>query len=367
MEYRVIGLMSGSSLDGLDIVFTRLEEGKGVWSYTIEASNCYDYDDEWKTALRNAKNLDAYNYMLLHINYGKYVAEKVNQFIAENNLYHRMQLIASHGHTVFHAPELNMTSQLGDGATIAALTGINVVSDLRNMDVALNGQGAPIVPIGEKLLFPNNDLYLNIGGIANLSYKTENNFIAFDVCAANSILNKLAQNTGNEFDEDGKLASTGKIHSALLEKLNTLDYYRQTYPKSLSNDFGWNVVFPIIQSYNLSINDALRTYVEHIVLQIHNSIKELKQRVTQTPEALKLLITGGGAFNKYLIEILKEKLAVINVEILLPDDNVIKYKEALIMALIGVLRWREENTVLASVTGAARDSIGGAVWIGQEA
>ena len=193
MVYNVIGLMSGSSLDGLDIVFTELEETRGVWNYNIKACNCYEYTEEWKNNLFNAKNLDAYNYMLLHINYGKFLAANINQFIEENNLHHQVQLIASHGHTVFHAPDLNMTSQLGDGATIAALTGINVVSDLRNMDVALNGQGAPIVPLGEKLLFPDYDFYLNIGGIANLSFQTKNNFIAFDVCAANSILNKLAQ------------------------------------------------------------------------------------------------------------------------------------------------------------------------------
>lgn len=368
MVYNVIGLMSGSSLDGLDIIFTKLEESKGVWSYSIEASNCYDYNDEWKSALFNAKNLDAYNYILLHVNYGKFLAEKINQFIDENNLHHQVQLISSHGHTVFHAPELNMTAQLGDGATIAALTGINVVSDLRNMDVALHGQGAPIVPLGEKLLFPNYDFYLNIGGIANLSFKKENNFIAFDVCAANSILNMLSKKIGQEYDEDGKLAAAGSINTSLLNTLNALDYYKQAFPKSLSNAFGLNVVYPAVQSHQININDALRTYVEHIAQQVFNSVKILlNDEQSENLNTHKLLVTGGGAFNNFLIEVLKEKLTCLNIDVLLPANNVIKYKEALIMALLGVLRWREENTVLASVTGAIRNSIGGAVWIGQEA
>ncbi len=368
MEYRVIGLMSGSSLDGLDIVFAKLEESKGEWNYLIEVSNCYDYNNEWKTVLGNAKNLDAYNYTLLHINYGKFLAQKINQFIEENNLHHQVQLISSHGHTVFHAPELNMTSQLGDGATIAALTGINVVSDLRNIDVALHGQGAPIVPLGEKLLFPDYDFYLNIGGIANLSFKTEKKFVAFDVCAANSILNMLAKTIGQEFDEDGKSAAAGKINTSLLNTLNALDYYKHAFPKSLSNEFGLNVVHPVIQSQQIDAADALRTYVEHIAHQVLESVKALSgDEQGQYLNNYKLLITGGGALNKFLVEILEKKLAAINVDVLLPEIEVINYKEGLIMALLGVLRWREENTVLASVTGALRNSIGGAVWIGQEA
>jgi anhydro-N-acetylmuramic acid kinase len=367
MIYHVIGLMSGSSLDGLDIIFTELEESRSTWSYTIKAADCYEYDTALKNDLFNARNLSAYNYLLLHTSYGKYLAEKVNQFIAENNLYHQVQLIASHGHTVFHAPEFNMTSQLGDGATLAALTEINVVSDLRNMDVALDGQGAPIVPTGEKLLFSDYNFYLNIGGIANISFQTENNIIAYDVCSANAILNKLAQINNKDFDEDGKCAALGKINTELLHKLNTLDYYQQPFPKSLSNEFGLNVVYLLIQSQKININDALRTYTEHIAEQVSHSIELLLNEAQKNQTAYKLLITGGGAFNTFLIEVLKEKLIAMNVEVFIPEPTVIKYKEALIMALLGVLRWREENTTLSSVTGATRNSIGGAVWIGQEA
>jgi anhydro-N-acetylmuramic acid kinase len=367
MIYHVIGLMSGSSLDGLDIVFTELEESRGTWSYIIKAADCYEYETALKNDLFNAKNLSAYNYMLLHTSYAKHLAKSVNRFIHENNLEHRVQLIASHGHTVFHAPEFNMTSQLGDGATLAALTGINVVSDLRNIDVALNGQGAPIVPMGEKLLFGKYDFYLNIGGIANISFQTENNFIAYDVCSANAILNKLAQENNKDFDEDGNFAAAGKLNISLLNKLNALDYYQQLFPKSLSNDFGLNIVYPLIQLQQINVNDTLRTYTEHVAQQVFNSIQLLLNEVQQNKSTYKLLITGGGAFNTFLIEVLKEKLTAINVQVFIPEPAVAKYKEALIMALLGVLRWREENTALASVTGAIRNSIGGAVWIGQEA
>lgn len=366
MIYKVIGLMSGSSLDGLDIVFAELEENKQLWNYKISASECISYNNEWKQKLLNAKNESALNYLLLNVEYAKWLAKQVNQFIDNNNLHHQVQLIASHGHTVFHAPKQNMTAQLGDGATIAALTGINVVNDLRNMDVALNGQGAPIVPLGEKLLFPGYDFYLNIGGIANISSQQKNNFIAFDVCPANRVLNMLSISEGKEFDEDGNIASSGNLHQELFDKLNELNYYDLPFPKSLSNDFGVDVIFPLIQSFNLSTKDALRTYTEHIAFQISNSIKKILRDDAAT-NSYKLLATGGGAFNKFLMKILQEKLIDLRVSIVLPEKAVVEFKEALVMALLGVLRWREENTVLSSVTGATRSSIGGAVWIGQEA
>jgi len=367
MVYRVIGLMSGSSLDGLDIVFTELEENRGAWTYAIKAAACYAYDDEWKEKLQQAKNLSAADYFLLQAEYGKYLSAQVNKFIEENELYHQVQLIALHGHTVFHEPAQGVTTQLGCGATMAALTGINVVSDLRIMDVALGGQGAPIVPLGEKLLFPGFDFYLNIGGIANLSFQYQNDFIAFDVCPANRILNMLAQKEGKEYDAHGNMAAGGKMISALFDKLNALDYYTLPAPKSLSNNYGTDVVYPLMESYNLNNADALRTYAEHIAYQVQQSVQNLIIEKAAHQTQFKLLVTGGGAFNSYLIKKINENLAISNVEVIIAEDKIVQYKEALIMALLGVLRWREENTVLASVTGASRNSIGGAVWIGQEA
>jgi anhydro-N-acetylmuramic acid kinase len=369
MVYRAIGLMSGSSLDGLDIAFAHFQQHAGKWSYEIKRADCFEYDLAWKKKLQSAIHLNALDYQLLHVAYGHYLGRQVNRFINENNLSFQVQLIASHGHTVFHEPDKKMTAQLGDGASIAAVTGINVVSNLRAMDMALGGQGAPIVPVGEQLLFGEYDFFLNIGGIANISYKQNDHFIAFDVCPANSILNMLSNEAGKDFDDGGAMASKGNIKEQLLKKLNGQDYYSHLYPKSLSNSFGTEIIYPLIKQSGHAIEDALRTYVEHIVQQVGSAVKTLSliNVNTATPENRKLLVTGGGAFHTLLVDRLKHIFSDMHVELIVPAENIIQYKEALIMAFIGVLRWREENNVLASVTGASRNSIGGEVWLGLEA
>jgi anhydro-N-acetylmuramic acid kinase len=256
-----------------------------------------------------------------------------------------------------------MTHQLGEGAAVAAGTKLPVVSDLRSLDVAFGGQGAPIVPLGEKLLFSDYHFFLNIGGIANVSIHKENEIIAFDVCAANRVLNMLAADKNLAYDDGGKMAASGEINNKLLEKLNALDYYFLSPPKSLANSFGTDMVYPLIKDFNLKTEDALCTYAEHISIQIKNSL----QPFSSSTETQKLMITGGGAFNTFLMERLAKNLEEINFEISIPEEEVIIYKEALIMALLGLLRWREQYTVLASVTGASQNSIGGALWLGMEA
>lgn len=365
MLYRVIGIISGSSLDGLDIAFAEFEESHSTWSFEIKAARCKQYNNEWLQKLQGSTSLSASDYLLLHTAYGKYIGEQVNEFVEEFNLHHQVQLIASHGHTTFHAPASAMTAQLGDGAAIAAATEINVVSDLRAMDVAFGGQGAPIVPIGEKLLFNNYSFYLNLGGIANLSFKTNNDYIAFDVCAANRVLNMLAHFEGKDYDEGGSMAASGKVYMPLFTRLNTLSYYSLPHPKSLANDFGTDVVFPLVQAFDISNADKLRTYTEHLVMQIVYSIQKLS--ANNDIRNAKLLVTGGGAFNTFLVQRLSESLHPFKIEVIVPDATIINYKEALIMGLMGILRWREEYNVLQSVTGARRNSINGAVWIGQEA
>jgi anhydro-N-acetylmuramic acid kinase len=367
MVYRVIGLMSGSSLDGLDIAYVHLHETAGKWSYEIIKADCYPYSNEWANKLSTAISLNARDYLLLHTAYGRYIGELVNRFIADNNLQYQVQLIASHGHTTFHIPAQRMTGQLGDGAAIAAVTGINTVTELRAMDLALGGQGAPIVPIGEKILLRDHEFFLNLGGIANLSVNHPEKYVAFDVCPANRVLNMLAEKAGKAYDEGGNMARKGKVDESLLEKLDTLEYYAQPYPKSLANDFGTDVVYPIVENAGLSTEDALRTYVEHICQQVKKAVETLLSHAPSSNGELTLLATGGGALNGFKVERLRELLNDLNVKLVVPGHELVQYKEALVMALIGVLRWREENNVLASVTGAERNSIGGAVWIGQEA
>ncbi len=362
MVYNVIGLMSGSSLDGLDIAFVELSEVRGQWTYIIHAAECTAYETEWKENLRDAVTLNARDYHLLHTAYGHYVGRRVKDFIQRHHLEHRVHFIASHGHTTFHMPERGTTAQLGDGAAIAAVTGLPVISDLRAMDVALGGQGAPIVPIGEKLLFPGYTYWLNLGGIANLSAKAGDVYRAFDVCPANRVLDALAAALGKPYDEDGALAAGGVTDAALLEALNNQPYYQQRFPKSLANDFGADVIIPLIGQYKLSVQGKLRTYTEHIVQQVKLAVEAVP---ADSDEERKLLVTGGGAFNKFLIRQLQTILAPLHITVVVPDAETAAYKEALVMALIGALRWRQQPNVLSSVTGATRDSVNGALWLGE--
>lgn len=360
MIYRVIGLMSGSSMDGLDIAFVEFTEQSGKWQFEIKAVDCKPFDEEWIEKLSSASQASAFRYMSLHSEFGHYLGQKVNEFITENGLDYQVQLIASHGHTVFHEPSMKFTSQLGDGAAIAAETGINVVSDLRALDVALGGQGAPIVPIGDKFLFSEYQYLLNIGGIANLTIYREGIPKAFDIAPANKVLNLLAKQVGEKYDREGKMAAKGNLNTAILEELNALSFYAQPAPKSLNNEFGTDTIYPMIE--NLPTEDALRTYCEHIAIQLIEAIQ--KESLEITPG--KMLVTGGGAHNDFLIHLISQKLAEFGIEVVKPSKEIIDYKEAIIMAFIGALRFRENDTTLASVTGASRNSIGGAMWIGQE-
>lgn len=363
---RVIGLMSGSSLDGLDIACIDFVQTGEHWSFNILHAQTIPYSIEWIHRLSHAHEFDARSYLLLHTSYGRYIGECVNDFLEKYHLNGKeIDLIASHGHTVFHEPWNRMTGQIGDGAAISAETGIAVVSDLRAMDVAYGGQGAPIVPIGEKFLFNEYRLLLNLGGIANMTDQKYQ--IAFDICPANRVLNKLVEEyLHKEYDENGQHAAKGKVNDELLEQLNQLDYYQKIYPKSLSNTFGLEIVYPILTSHPLDIADLLRTYVEHIVHQICRSIEMIIDQNDQDPsdyQDCRMLITGGGAHNQYLFQCLQTRLREkFGIELEYPDRNVVDFKEALIMAWIGLLRVKNKPNVLASVTGAKIDSIGGAFW-----
>jgi anhydro-N-acetylmuramic acid kinase len=365
MVYRAIGIMSGSALEGLDIAFAEFHVSGGAWKYNLQAADCYPYSAEWVERLRKAASLSAPEYLLLHAEYGQYIGRELNRFIEAHQLQYQVQLVASHGHTVFHIPDKNMTAQLGDGAAIAAVTGINVVSDLRAMDLALGGKGAPIVPVGEKLLFGDHNCFLNIGSNVHLTCHTGQQLIAFDICPANKVLNMLAAQAGEVYDEGGKIAAGGQLKPDLLKILNALEYYSMAYPKTLSIDFATDVVFPLVRGIGYSIPDAMRTYVEHIAVQIASSFHQLTNNSKFKIQNPKLFIAGGGANNSFLVSRIRAALEPL--ELTVPDNNIINFKEALVMALIGILRWREENNVFASNTGASRDSIGGAVWIGQEA
>lgn len=354
--------MSGSSLDGLDIVYTLLDENRGAWKFDIQEAECIHYTSELRQELSKASQLDVSAFLKLSTRYGKYIAGEVNAFIARHGLDHKVDFIASHGHTVFHEPANHTTCQIGDGATIAALTGIPVISDLRAMDVALGGQGAPIVPLGDKLLFGSFDYWLNIGGIANITVRNNNDSIlAFDICPANQVLNTLANREGLPMDEEGVLAQQGTLLLDVLEQLNNQDYYKRAAPKSLSNEAAIQLVFPDLLESPHSTKDLLRTANQHIADQVAAAIANHPHN----KETASLLATGGGAFSNYLMALIQEALVPYKVKVVVPYEQVVKFKEALVMALLGALRWREENNVLSGVTGATKDSIGGALWMGR--
>ncbi len=352
-EYYVIGLMSGSSLDGLDIAYCRFLYTNKQWFVELLQSQTVDYSDEWREILSNIENGTALEYARTNVALGEYFGQQVLKFIQQNNI-KRLDFISSHGHTVFHQPQLRLTTQIGNGASIAAICGYPVVCDFRITDMALDGQGAPLVPIGDKMLFSSYDFCLNLGGIANVSFDYQGNRVAFDICFVNIVLNYLAKQLGREYDMNGEIARTGQLDEEMLENLEKLSYYYLPFPKSLGKEWFVGNIKGMIDNFQSSIPDKLHTYTTHVAKQI---VKDLRPHAK--PQA-KILLSGGGAFNAYLVELMRKYAPEWHIE--LPNPDIIMFKEAIIFGFLGVLRWRGENNCLKSVTGAKRDNCGGVVF-----
>ncbi|MBR4157111.1 MAG: anhydro-N-acetylmuramic acid kinase [Bacteroidales bacterium] len=348
-DFKVIGLMSGSSLDGVDIAYVNFSHDNKKWFFQIVEAGNVPYSEYWKEQLISAFNKDKEELKELDKEYGKYLGTITKKFIMKYDM--EPKLIASHGHTIFHRPEEGFTLQIGDGQEIANATGIMTINDFRTEDVEKGGQGAPLVPIGDRHLFAEYPICLNIGGIANVSYEADNQRIAYDICIANQLLNYLAGKLGYDYDNNGNFAKQGKINQELLNILNENPYYNQEAPKSLGREFFENVQHKIIDNSILSVNDLLATATEHIVFQIVNATNNL--------EATKMLITGGGAKNQYLIERIRD---LSKHEIIIPETMIIDYKEALIFAFLAALKLEGKINVLSSVTGASSDSSSGKIW-----
>lgn len=360
-NYHVIGLMSGSSLDGLDIAYCQFQLSAGKWNFKILKTDVVPFTSEWIKEIKNLPVATAKRLWEAHANLGNYFGECVSEFIKNNSLQNKVDFVASHGHTIFHFPEKKFTAQIADGAAIAARVNLRVVCDFRSADIANGGQGTPIVPIGDKFLFADYRFCLNIGGIANISCKTENTIVAFDVCAANQVLNSLANSLGKEYDDEGRIASSGNTDEELLNQLNELKYCSLPYPKSLDNSFSLEAVLPLLDKFQISTEDKMRTVVEHIAVQIAKHIQLIagKEKIDFSANE-KMLLTGGGVFNKFLIERIEAQTKIL---IEVPNDELVKYKEAVVIAFMGVLRMRNEVNVLRTVTGASKDTIGGAVYL----
>jgi anhydro-N-acetylmuramic acid kinase len=348
-KYTLAGIMSGTSLDGLDIAICEIEENEKGYNYKIIKADTLPYSAEQKNKLRSLPYLNVENYFKLHHQFGKFIGKEISAFLKKNSI--SADAIASHGHTVFHQPQKGFTTQIGCGATIAASTGLSTVCDFRSLDVALKGQGAPLVPIGDKLLFGEYRSCLNIGGIANISFDRKDSRTAFDICVANIALNHYAVLAGSDYDKNGDWARAGNFDRDLFAKLNALDFYKVKTAKSIGREWFENEFLFLVQESKLQVNDVLHTLAHHIAFQIAKVLNE--------NDLADVLITGGGANNTFLVETIKH---YYKGKIIIPSQEIVNYKEALIFALLGYLRLFKKINTLSSVTGAAHDSVGGAVY-----
>ena len=356
-KLNIIGLMSGTSLDGLDIVYVEFifDTVNDIKNFKIIQSESYNYSNQFINKLKKSTELNLVEFLKLDKKIGQVFGEFVNDFISKYKIEkEEIHAMASHGHTTFHQPENGFTSQIGCGDTIAVLTGIPVINDFRTKDVILGGQGAPLVPIGDFSLFKNEAIsYLNLGGIANISFKKENEIVAFDVCPANHPLNKIVkQFLKINFDKGGEISSQGKVDKELLNQLNHLEYYTLDYPKSLGTEWLENEFYPLITKSRLGVSDLLATIVRHEVEQINKVLEE--------KELSSVFITGGGVLNTFFIDELK---SIYSGKVIIPNKEIIEFKEALIFAYLGALYLNKQPNILKSVTGAKRDSIGGVLHL----
>lgn len=343
----IIGVMSGTSLDGLDLVYVRF--GKDDFSdFEILDAITYSYSEDWKNKLKEAINFTADELQQLDIEYGTFLGMQIKKFIDKYKI-KKIDFIASHGHTVLHQPDEGITLQVGSGQEIANATEQQVICDFRTQDVKLGGQGAPLVPIGDELLFGTYEYCLNLGGFANISFKEDGKRIAFDICPVNIVLNKYAQKLGFEYDDKGKIASAGMYIEELDQELRSLDFYQKKAPKSLGLEWVQQEISPRLELSGKKTEDILRTFTEHAAYEIANAL----------PKDAKVLVTGGGVFNDYLI-------ARVNfnkkINFIIPNKKLIEFKEALIFAFLGLLRFDNQVNCLSSVTGAIKDHSSGAIF-----
>lgn len=345
--YYVLGLMSGTSLDGLDIAYIEFKFAYKQWNYQILQAETIPYPDKWHKKLENSINLEEAALTALDKEYAVYLAKQTSSFIEKHKI-SKLDLIASHGHTVKHRPDLGYTLQIGNSIEFGKAFDIPVVCDFRTQDVALGGQGAPLVPIGDELLFSEYDYCLNLGGFANTSTEKNKQRIAYDIGALNIVLNHYANKLGHAFDNQGKFAASGKLNQKLLNQLNNLAYYSIAPPKSLGKEWVNSQVFPLLNASKLVERDILHTYTIHIAKQINQSVHP-KSRV---------LVTGGGTYNKFLLDSLNPE-----VKWRIPDANTIEFKEALIFGLLGVLRFRNQINCLKSYTGASINHSTGKLYL----
>ena len=348
-NFNVIGVMSGTSLDGLDIVYVKFTQNES-WSFKIINSKTYKYEDSTTEILNEISRKSIKEIKEIDVEYSKKLAKMINEFINEFSI-NKIDFVSSHGHTAIHDPSNLITYQMGNLSTLSKEINQKVICDFRVQDVKLGGEGAPLVPVGEKYLFQEYDSFINLGGFANISNHKGESLIAYDICPVNIVLNNLSKKIGKDFDDKGSIASSGKLIINLYEELEKLEYYQSSPPKSLGIEWVDAKIFPLINKYfDYPIEDLLNTLSNHIANQISNNLNDFD----------KVLVTGGGAYNDYLIDIIRSKT---DSKIIIPSKNIIEFKEALIFAFLGVLKYLNINNCYSSVTGASKDHCSGNIFL----
>ncbi|GMQ30031.1 anhydro-N-acetylmuramic acid kinase [Algoriphagus confluentis] len=351
--YSMIGLMSGTSGDGLDVAFVNFKKEQ-TWQFDLEEAKTYPFPEGLASRLSRAHLLSALDLALLDVEFGQWMGEQVKAFCLEFEV--KPRAVASHGHTVFHQPQQRLSLQIGNGWALYQASGEQVINDFRMRDIQLGGQGAPLVPMGDQLLFPQVDFCLNLGGISNISFEKGGKRVAFDISPFNLLFNAEAQKLGRPYDDRGEWARSGELHLPLLDELNCLDYYQKTGAKSLGREDMEHIFNPILEKSGLPSRDLLRTLTEHYAYQVAQVI--LENKVKEKP---MILITGGGAYHTFFEERLSHYLKH-SWEKYAASKELIEFKEALIFGFLGLLRLLGETNTLASVTGAEKDSSGGVIY-----
>ncbi|TDL99244.1 MAG: anhydro-N-acetylmuramic acid kinase [Flavobacteriaceae bacterium] len=346
-----LGLMSGTSLDGLDIVYVCFKENNAKTDFKIIHGKTYPYSTKWTKNLKEAPFISGRELIELDQKYSRYLAEKCKDFIEEYQI-KKLDFIASHGHTLFHQPEKGYTFQLGNKPILSTLTKKIVVCDFRVQDVDFDGQGAPLVPIGDKLLFSKYDGCVNLGGFSNLSFSKNKKTIAFDICPVNFVLNRLCQSLEKKYDKGGKIAKNGILIPKLLDELNQIEYYHLTPPKSLGQEWVEQNIYPLFEQYPEKPENLIATFTEHAAMQI--------ARELENNGLMKVLFTGGGAFNDFLLQ--RISVHFPKTKIVVPQKEIVEFKEALIFAFLGLRKLQGKNNTLASVTGAKKNHSAGTIF-----
>jgi anhydro-N-acetylmuramic acid kinase len=349
----ILGAMSGSSLDGLDLAICSFTDQS---IFTIHNSTTIELPLDLRTKLKNFSTLNAFQIADLDAYFALFSAHSIRDFT--NNWIGGISLVVSHGHTLYHNPANAVSWQIGNGGIIAAVTGIDTLCDLRVQDVALGGQGAPLAALVDLNLFKDYTGLLNLGGIANITINQSNTVYSWDISPCNQVFNHLAQKEGKEFDKGGSIARSGKILMELIHKWQENTYFSQMPPKSMDNTWVKENYIKEIDKIDQPVKILMASFAEFVAIQLSKDLKSLDLNPG------KILVTGGGAFNAHFISRLKVHLSPLNWVVEVAEESLINYKEAMLMAYMGHRYINKKTNTISTATGAEKDLISGALYLG---